>query len=94
MPEQEIGTVIHYFKGPSVAVIRLTGGELALGDQVRIVGHTSDFTETIGSMEVNHQRVERAQTGDDVAVHVVARARPHDRVVKVTSQPSDGRASG
>lgn len=84
MPEQEIGTVIHYFKGPSVAVIRVVDGELVVGDQIRIVGHTSDFTETVGSIEVNHQKVERARAGDEVAVQVVARARPHDRVFKVT----------
>src|SRR6266702_1208113 len=33
MPEQPVGTVVHYFKGPSVAVVRVTAGELAVGDQ-------------------------------------------------------------
>lgn len=83
MAEQLIGTVTHFFKGPSVAVVQLSDGELATGDQVRFVGHTTDFTEQVTSMEVNHVKVERAQAGDEVAIQVVARARPHDKVFKV-----------
>lgn len=83
MPEQEIGVVLHYFGGPSVAVVKLTAGDLALGDAVRFVGHTSDFTETVTSMEVDHEKVERAAAGTEVAIQVVSRARPHDRVLKV-----------
>lgn len=84
MPEQLVGTVVHYFKGPSVAVVRLSEGELAVGDSVRFHGHTTDFTEQIGSMEVNHQKVERAGAGDEVAIQVADRTRQHDQVLKVT----------
>ena len=84
MPEQLIGTVVHYFKGPSVAVVRVTEGELAVGDQVRFHGHTTDFTEQIASMEVNHQKVERARPGEEVAIKVTDRTRQHDQVHKVT----------
>ncbi len=83
MPEQLVGTVIHYFKGPSVAVVRVSEGELALGDQVHFLGHTTDFTERVSSLEVEHGKVERAQAGEEVAIQVTARARPHDRVFKV-----------
>ena len=84
MPEQLVGTVVHYFKGPRVAIVRLTEGELAVGDQVRFHGHTTDFTEQIASMEVNHQKVERARAGEEVAIQVTDRARQHDQVLKVT----------
>ena len=84
MPEQVIGTVVHYFKGPSVAVVRVTEGELAVGDQVRFHGHTTDFSEQVTSMEVNHQKVDRARPGDEVAIQVTDRARQHDQVLKVT----------
>ena len=84
MPEQLVGTVVHYFKGPSVAIVRLAEGELAVGDQVRFHGHTTDFTEQIASMEVNHQTVERARAGEEVAIQVTDRARQHDQVLKVT----------
>lgn len=82
MTEQLVGTVTHYFKGPSVAVIRVTG-ELAVGDEIHVVGHTSDFTEKITSMEVEHEKVEAAKAGEEVGIQVVARARPHDQVFKI-----------
>ncbi len=84
MPEQLIGTVIHYFKGPGVAIVRLSEGELAVGDRVRLHGHTTDFTEQITSMEVDHQKVPRAQAGQEVAILVADRTRQHDQVFKVT----------
>ena len=82
MPEQEIGTVIHYFAGPGAAVVRLTG-EITVGDKLRFLGHTTDFTETVSSMEVDHKKVERATAGEEVAIQVLAPTRPHDRVLKV-----------
>lgn len=84
MPEQLAGTVVHYFKGPSVAIVRVTTGELAVGDRIRFHGHTTDFTEQITSMEVNHQKVERATEGDEIAIQVTDRTREHDQVFKVT----------
>ncbi len=84
MPEQLVGTVVHYFKGPSVAVVRVAEGALAVGDRIRFHGHTTDFTEQITSMEVNHQKVPLAKAGDEVAIQVADRTRQHDQVFKVT----------
>jgi putative protease len=83
MAEELVGTVTHFFKGPSVAVVRVTEGEIALGDKIHFVGHTTDFAETVNSLEVNHQKVERAKAGDEIAIQVVDRARQHDQVYKV-----------
>ena len=84
MPEQLVGTVVHYFKGPSVAVVRVTEGELAVGDRIRFHGHTTEFTEQLTSMEVDHRKVERATIGQEVAIQVTDRVREHDQVLKVT----------
>lgn len=81
--EQLIGTVSHYFKQPSVAVVRVTDGELAMGDEIHFLGHTTDFTEKITSLEVDHEKVEGAKVGDEVAIKVVDRARIHDQVFKI-----------
>ena len=83
MAEKLIGSVTHFFKGPSVAVVKVTEGEVAVGDEIHFVGHTSDFTERVTSMEVDHKKVERAGVGDEIAIQVVDRARPHDQVYKV-----------
>ena len=84
MPEQLVGTVVHYFKGPGVAVVRMTDGTLAVGDSLRFHGHTTDFTASIVSMEVNHQKVPQAKVGDEVAIQVTERTRQHDQVFNVT----------
>ncbi len=82
MPEQEIGTVVHFFGGPSVAIVKLTTGELAVGETVRFHGHTTDFTEAVSSMQVDHQPVSKAMPGQEVAVKVASRVRVHDKVLK------------
>ncbi|HEX4575700.1 MAG TPA: hypothetical protein VH158_11250 [Gemmatimonadales bacterium] len=84
MPEQLVGTVVHYFKGPGVAIVRLAEGELTVGDRVRFHGHTTDFTEQIASMELDHKKADRAGAGQEVAIKVNDRARQHDQVFKVT----------
>jgi putative protease len=63
--------------------VRLTA-DVKIGDTLRFVGHTSDFTERVTSMQVDHKPVEAASAGQDVAVQVVSRARPHDKVLRVT----------
>ena len=84
MPEVEIGTVVHYFDHPQVAVVRIAAGEIAVGDTLHFRGHTTDFSETVGSMEMDHGPVARAGPGADVAIKVVGRARVHDKVFKTT----------
>lgn len=85
MEEKLIGSVVHYFGGPGVAVVKLTDGELSAGDHIHFMGHTTDFTEQVTSMEVDHKKVERGRKGDEVAVKVVERTRRHDQVFKVTA---------
>lgn len=83
MPEQLVGTVTHYFPTPNVAIVKLTDGELAVGDRVHFLGHTTDFQETVTSMEIEHQKVQRATQGQEVGIQVTARVRPHDKVYKL-----------
>ena len=84
MAEQKIGTVIHYWGHIEVAGLRITDGELRVGDTIHIKGHTSDFTQKVESMQVETQSVEIARPGDDIGLKVVEHAREHDEVFKVT----------
>ncbi len=86
MSEHLVGTVTHFFKGPGVAVVKMTEGELSVGDEVHFFGHTTDFTERVTSMEVNHHKVEHAKAGQEIAIQVVDRARPHDQVFRVDGE--------
>ena len=83
MAEQKIGVVIHYFNHIHVAGIRLTDGELRVGDTIRVKGHTSDYTQTVESMQVDNEAVEGATPGQDVGIRVAEYTREHDEVLKV-----------
>jgi hypothetical protein len=82
MGERSIGRVTHYFDRLSVAAITLTE-PLRVGDRLRIKGHTTDLETTIDRMQVEHQDVQEARPGDDVAVHVQGKVRAHDEVFKI-----------
>jgi len=80
--EKKIGEVTHFFAGPSAAVLKLTT-KLNLGQQIHIVGFTTDLTEKVTSMQINHMNVESGNPGDDVAILVKDRVRQGDEVFLV-----------
>jgi putative protease len=82
MQEIHIGKVTHYFTHLSVAAINLTG-ELKVGDTVRFKGHTSDFSEKVEGIQIEHMQVLSAKAGDKIGVKTVQHAREHDDVYKV-----------
>ena len=84
MTETKIGTVTHYYNQIHVAGVILTDGELHKGDTIHIQGHTSDFTQKVGSMEMDHKPIDAARTGDDIGISVIDHAREHDTVYLVT----------
>lgn len=84
MAEEQVGVVTHYFGKVGVAAVQILEGELHVGDTVRVKGHTSDFTQTVDSMQVEHQAVDTARKGDAVGLRVREPAREHDLVYKVT----------
>ena len=84
MAEEKIGVVTHYFGNIGVAAIKLTDGALSVGDTIHVKGHTSDFTQEIGSMQIEHEEVPTAKKGADIGIKVIEHAREHDEVFKVT----------
>jgi len=83
MSEEKIGEVVKFFAKPSVAAVKVTTGELNVGDTIKITGHTTDLEEKILSMEVNNAPVEKAVEGDYIGIKVSDRVRPGDEVFKV-----------
>ena len=77
-----IGIVTHYFPHVSAAVVRLETGNLRVGDVIHIKGHTSDFTQRVDSMEVDHVHVNEARPGQSFGLRVKEHAREHDVVYK------------
>ncbi len=84
MAEKEIGKVTHYFGIISVAAIEITENMLSVGDTIHIKGHTSDFTQTVDSMQLDGVPVQQASAGQSVGIRVTEHAREHDTVYKIT----------
>jgi len=84
MPETEVGEVTHYFDRPHVAIIKVGADSIAIGDTIHIKGAHTDLTEKVTSMEVEHQKIQTAMTGDEFGLLVADRCRTGDKVYKVT----------
>ena len=83
MAEELVGTVTHYFGKARVAGIKISEGELSVGDTIHILGHTSDFTQKIESMQIDRAPVESAKVGDEIGIQVTEHAREQDKVYRV-----------
>jgi putative protease len=80
--ENLIGRVTHYYSHLSVGIVELTGGELKVGDAVHIKGTHTDFTQTVDSMQIEHENVSHAEKSKVVGIKVKERVREHDQVFR------------
>jgi len=79
---EEVGRVSHFFTKISVAVIELTS-TLSVGDRIVIKGPTTDFEQTINSMQIEHENVKVAKAGQSIGLKVDERVRENDTVYKI-----------
>ncbi|MCX7661206.1 MAG: hypothetical protein N2Z79_00805 [Candidatus Omnitrophica bacterium] len=80
--EKIVGIITHYFPKVSAGVVKLKA-PLALGDNIKIKGHTTDFTQTVTSMQINHVPIQKAKKGQEIGLLVNARGRKNDVVYKI-----------
>jgi len=48
-----------------------------------IKGATTDFEQTVNSMEIDRQKIEEANAGDAIGIKVIEKVREGDKVYKV-----------
>jgi len=82
MQEKEIGKITHYYDHLSVGIVQLTD-TLKIGESIHIKGHSSDFTQSIDSLQIEHASVTEAKSGDSVGIKVAQKVHPGDKVFKV-----------
>ena len=80
--EREVGKVSHYFSKIGVTVIELADN-LKVGDMIHIKGATSDFTQKVDSMQIEHVSVPEAKKGESIGMKVKEHVREHDQVFVV-----------
>lgn len=81
---EEAGRVGGFFAHVSVAIVELTA-PLKVGDMIYVKGHTTDFQQTVESLQVNHAPVSEGKPGDSVGLKVTGRCRKHDIVYKLVT---------
>ncbi|RLI46236.1 translation elongation factor-like protein [Candidatus Bathyarchaeota archaeon] len=80
---QEVGKVTHFFARISVAVVELKA-PISVGDRIIIKGPTTNLEQTVESMEIEHEKVARAEAGQSIGLKVNDRVRENDVVYKVS----------
>lgn len=81
MAGKKIGTISHFFSHINVAVIELSG-TIKVGDGIQIQGATTDFTQKVDSMQIEHKNVQEAKKGQSIGLKVKDRVREGDEVFK------------
>ncbi len=82
MERQLIGQVTHYYNKIGVAIILLEN-LLRVGERIAIVGSTTDIEQDVKSMQVEHESIAEAKTGDLVGLKVKGKVREGDSVYRV-----------
>ncbi len=78
----KVGEVTHWFSDIEVAAIKLQD-DLAVGDVITFTRHGEDlFRQVITSMEIDHQQIDMATTGDEIAIEADERVREGVSVYK------------
>ena len=78
-----VGEITHYFSKIEVAVIKLSA-PLSIEDNIRIAGgESTDFNQAVKSMEVEHKKIKKAKTGDEVGMKVKEKVREGYKVYKI-----------
>lgn len=80
--EKVIGVVTHYFPHVHAGVIKLKE-PLALGEMIKIKGHTTDFSLVVSSMQIDRVVITKASKGQEIGLLVPTRVRHNDKVYRV-----------
>tara|TARA_B100000315_G_C14053086_1_gene352779 strand:+ start:77 stop:325 length:249 start_codon:yes stop_codon:yes gene_type:complete len=79
--KKEIGKITHFFPKINVAIVELTE-PLSVGDKIWINGAETVLEQTIESMQIEHQNIQKAEKGQAIGLKVIEKVRAHDRLYK------------
>lgn len=71
-----IGKVTHYYDKIGVAIIDLEKGSLKVGDEIKFKHGDEEFTQTIDSLQIEHDSVEEVKAGDAFGLKVSQPTKP------------------
>lgn len=78
--DNPIGKVTHYYDKLGVAIIDLENGNLKVGDKIKFKKGDSEFTQSVESLQVEHDSVDSVKAGDSFGVKVNQPTKPGTEV--------------
>lgn len=80
--EEKIGVITHYYGKIGVGIVKVSG-TLKVGDRVHVKGASTDFNQTVDSMQYEHKPLETAKKGQEVGIKMADKVREGDEVFLV-----------
>jgi len=77
----EVGSIGHFFSKIGVAVVNLSL-PLAVGDHILVKGPSTDFEQTVESMQIERKNLQRAEGGQSIGLKVNQPVKEKDVVYK------------
>lgn len=77
-----IGKISHFYGKISVAVVELED-TLNVGDTISIEGAETNFTQTVDSIQIEHDNIKSAKKGQSIGLKTSDKVRENDVVYKV-----------
>lgn len=78
-----IGEITHFFSKIQVVVVKIGKGNLSVGDKIRIQGKSTDFTQTVRSLQIESVDVRSARSGQLIGLKVEREAKVGDKIYKL-----------
>lgn len=81
---KRVGKVTHYYDKIGVAVISVEAA-ISAGDEIEIrdKNEAPKFTQTISSMQMEHENVDKAKKGQDIGMKIDQEVKEGDLVYKI-----------
>ncbi len=80
--DKEIGKVTHFYDKIGVMVVKLTD-KISVGDKIKVKRGDEEFEETVDSMQIEHENIQSAKKGDEIAIKVSGKTKEGAVVYKI-----------
>lgn len=64
-----IGKISHFYDKIGVAVVDVLS-PIKVGDIIKITGHDKEFTQTVVSMQIEHEEIQTAKKGQSIGIKI------------------------
>lgn len=80
---KKIGKVTHYYDKIGVAVVDLEDN-LTVGATIKISGHDNEFTQTVSSIQIEHQELNAGKKGQTIGLKIDQPVKEGDQIFLIT----------